>query len=105
MSNGWANDALREEVPTVKNSVLLSLAAGEPRGWSLPAAALGTSLPACVAVPLTSARGAFTVARPKLHGVATAAAQQVTCEKYQDMARIAVNDGDNSGPHPAWDPV
>jgi hypothetical protein len=89
----------------VKNSVLLSQAAGEPRGWPLPVAALGTSLPASVLVPLTEERGAFAAARPRLREAAMTATQQFTCKKYHNMTRIAANGGDTSGPHPAWDPV
>jgi hypothetical protein len=31
--------------------------------------------------------------------------QQDTYKKYQEMARIAATGGDQSGSHPAWDPV
>jgi hypothetical protein len=43
--------------------------------------------------------------RPKPHHPTQAAAQRVTSKKYQEMARIAVTGGDQSGSHPAWDPV
>ena len=88
----------------MNNSVLLQ-AAGEPRDWPLSAAASGTSLPASIPVPLTSAGGVFAAARPRLPDWARSATQQVTSKKYQEMARIAANGGDDSGSHPAWDPV
>jgi len=91
----------RKGVPTVKNTTLLS----EPCGWPLSAAALGTSAPAGGPAPLTSAGGAFAAARPTLHRPTMAAVQLATCEMYQKKTRIAANGGDQSGPHPAWDPV
>lgn len=89
----------------MKNSVLLSQAAGEPRGWPLPVAALGTSRPASVLVPLTEERGVFAAARPRLREAAMTATEQLTCKKYHNMTRIAASGDDPSGPHPAWDPV
>ena len=78
------------------NGVLLNAAS---------APALGTSLPVGVLAPLGT-RAAFTAAWPMLLDPAGAATQQVTCEMYQHKARIAaVNGGDTSGSHPAWDPV
>jgi len=88
--------SLREEVPIVRNGVLINTAS---------AAALGTSLPVGVWGPLGTG-AAFTAARPMLLDPAGAATQQVTCEMYQHKARIAAaNGGDTSGSHPAWDPV
>jgi hypothetical protein len=100
---------LREEVPTLSNSLLLSQAAAERCVWSLAATSLaatakGTSLPAGVLVP-ASANGVFAVARPRPHDRAQVTVQQITGEKYQNMARITANGGDQSGSHPAWDPV
>jgi hypothetical protein len=43
--------------------------------------------------------------RPKPHHPTQAAAQQDTSKNYQEMTRIAVTGGDQSGSHPAWDPV
>jgi hypothetical protein len=90
----------------VMNSVQLRVAASGLRSWPHFAVAMGTRLPVGVPVPLTDAGAAFTAARPTPHDTADAAAQQVTCEMYQHKARIAaVNGGDTSGSHPAWDPV
>jgi hypothetical protein len=80
-----------------------TLLRSELRSWQ--PSATGTGLPAGVPVSLTSAGGAFVVARPKLLGRTAAASGQVTCEMYQHKTRIAANGGDRSGPHPAWDPV
>jgi len=33
------------------------------------------------------------------------AVQQITSKNYMEMARIAAGGGDQSGSHPAWDPV
>jgi hypothetical protein len=105
----WAYDASREEVPTLSNNVLLSQAAGERCAWSLAVTSLdailkGTGLPAGVLVP-ASAGDVFTAARPKPHEAAQITVQQIIGEKYQNMTRVAANGGDQSGSHPAWDPV
>jgi hypothetical protein len=54
---------------------------------------------------LASPSGVFAGPRPKPYNPTQAAVQQVTSKKYQEMARIAVTGGDQSGSHPAWDPV
>jgi hypothetical protein len=52
-----------------------------------------------------SAGDVFTAARPKPHEAAQITVQQVIGEKYQNMTRVTANGGDQSGSHPAWDPV
>ena len=99
----WANDAAREEVPTLSNSVL-SHAAGERCVWCSPAAQ-GTRLPIGVLVTPASATGVFAGPRPKPHDRTQVAVQQITNNMYQEMARITANGGAQSGSHPAWDPV
>jgi hypothetical protein len=54
---------------------------------------------------LVPASGVFAGPRPKPHDQTQVAVQQITAKKYQEMARIAVTDGGQSGSHPAWDPV
>ena len=100
----WANDALREEVPTLSNSALVSQAAGQRWNW-LSADAQGTRLPAGGLVTPASATGVFAGPRPTPHARTKVAIQQITANKYQEMARITVNDGAKSGSPPAWDPV
>jgi hypothetical protein len=87
----------------LSNIVLLSQAARERCGWSL-AAAKGTGLPTRAFVS-ASASGVFATPRPKPPYRPQAAVVQITGSKNQEMTRIAVNDGDQSGSHPAWDPV
>jgi hypothetical protein len=52
-----------------------------------------------------SASGVFAGPRLKRHDQAKITSQQITSMTYQEMARIAANGGDQSGSHPAWDPV
>jgi hypothetical protein len=54
---------------------------------------------------LANPSGVFAGPRPKLHNPTQVGVQQVTSKKYQEMARIAATGGDQSGSHPAWDPV
>jgi hypothetical protein len=49
--------------------------------------------------------GVFAGPRPAPHSRTKIAVQQITDNMYQEMARITVNDGAQSGSHPAWDPV
>jgi len=95
---------LREEVPTLSNSVLLSQAAGQRCAWPLAESAQGTGLSAGALVPV-STTGVFAGARRKPHDQAQVTVQQITSKKYPEMARIAAPGGDQSGSHPAWDPV
>ena len=95
---GGPNDALREEVPTLSNSVLLAQAADQRCAWSPAAILQGTGLPVGTPVP-ASASGVFARPRPKRLD------QLKNSTTYQEMARIAANGGDHSGSHPAWDPV
>jgi hypothetical protein len=88
----------------LSNSVLLSQAAGQRCVWPLAASAQGTRMSADVPVP-ASASGVFAGPRPKAYDPMKAAVQQITSKKYQEMARIAADGGDQSGSHPAWDPV
>jgi hypothetical protein len=106
MSIRWANDALREEVPTLSNSVLLAQAAGQRCAWSPAAILQGTRLPVGSPVP-ASASGVFAAPRSKkrLDQMKISTQQVHNSTTYQEMARIAANDGDQSGSHPAWDPV
>jgi hypothetical protein len=100
----WANDASREEVPTLSNSVLLAQAADQRCAWQPAAILQGTGLPVGVFVP-TDASGVFARPRPKRHDQTKISLQQIHSTTYQEMARIAANGGDHSGSHPAWDPV
>ena len=86
----------------MKNSMILGQAAGEPRGSRPFAAAPGTSLRGAL---VGSLAGDLAVARPWLHESGPSITPQLTCKKYNNMPRIAANDGDESGSHPAWDPV
>jgi hypothetical protein len=100
----WANDASREEVPTLSNSVLLAQAADQRCAWQPAAILQGTGLPGGVFAP-TDASGVFARPRPKRHDQTKISLQQIHSTTYQEMARIAANGGDHSGSHPAWDPV
>jgi hypothetical protein len=54
---------------------------------------------------LTGTSGVFAGRRPKPYDPTKLAVQQVTRKQNQEMARIAATGGDQSGSHPAWDPV
>ena len=88
----------------MSNSVLLAQAADQRCAWSPAAILPGTGLPVGTPVP-TSASGVFARPRPKRHDQTKLTPQQITSTTYQEMARIAANGGDQSGSHPAWDPV
>ena len=88
----------------MSNSLLLSQAAGHRCAWPLAASAQGTRMSADVPV-LTSATGVFAGRRRKPYDPTKLSVQQVTSQQNQEMARIAATGGDQSGSHPAWDPV
>ena len=105
MSIGGPNDALREEVPTLNNSVLLAQAAVQRCVWSPAVILQGTRVPVGTPVP-ASASGVFAQPRPKrLDPMKISTQQAHNSTTYQEMARIAASGGDHSGSHPAWDPV
>jgi hypothetical protein len=105
MSIGGPNDALREEVPTLNNSVLLAQAAVQRCAGSPAVILQGTSVPVGTPVP-ASASGVFARPRPRRLDQMKISTQQVhNSTTYQEMARIAASGGDHSGSHPAWDPV
>jgi len=85
------------------NSLLLSEAAGQRCASPVAASAQGTRMSADVQV-LTGA-GVFAGPRPKPYHPTQVAVQQVASKQNQEMARIAATGGDQSGSHPAWDPV
>ena len=93
---------MREEVPTLNNSVLLAQAAVQRCVWSPAVILQGTGLPVGTPVP-ASASGAF--ARPRFDQTKISTRQAHNSTTYQEMARIAATGGDHSGSHPAWDPV
>jgi hypothetical protein len=88
----------------LSNSLFPSQAAGYRCAWPLAASAQGTRLSADVPV-LTSGTGVFAGRRHKMYDPTKLAVQQVTSKQNQEMARIAATGGDQSGSHPAWDPV
>jgi hypothetical protein len=105
MSIGGPNDALREEVPTLNNSVLLAQAAGQRCARPLAVILEGTGVPVGTLVP-ASASGVFVRPQPKRFDQTKISTRQVhNSTTYQEMARIAATGGDHSGSHPAWDPV
>jgi len=86
------------------NSLLLSEAAGQQCAWPFAASVQGTRMSAgapALAIP----GGVFAGPRPKPYHPTKVAVQQVTSKQNQEMARIAATGGDQSGSHPAWDPV
>jgi hypothetical protein len=54
---------------------------------------------------LISPSDVFAGRRRQPYDATPVALQQVTSTKNQEMARIAATGGDQSGSHPAWDPV
>src|SRR5215467_4387182 len=76
MSIGGPNDALREEVPTLNNSVLLAQAAVQRCAGSTAVILQGTGLPVGTPVP-ANASGAFARPRPKRFDQTKISTQQV----------------------------
>ncbi len=87
----------------MNNSMKFGQPASAPCGLRPFAAAPGTRLLSSAVAPLARARGELSIVRPWSHDLGLATIPQGT--KYQHMTRIAVNGGDVSGSHPAWDPV
>jgi len=104
MSNEWAHDAARKEVPIVINFTLggYAVASSAARAaFAVPGACPRGEVPAQLvqdgsgfAAARSSLRDGVVVARPRKH-----------LQKYPFMARGAVINGAKLGPHRAWDPV
>ena len=105
MSNEWAHDAARREVPTEMNkfvhdghvltdthALALAGSAGTYRRGAVPAQLVQDKSSGAYAQPTASVN--VVVARPR-----------TTLQKNPFMTRGAVISGASSGPHRAWDPV
>ena len=101
MSQEWADDALRKEVPTVNN---------------LGGCAVATDMHACLAVAgawpqggllaqLVQDSSGFVSARTAMRSEVVVARPRMQQQKNPFTTHGAVISGAKSGPHRAWDPV
>jgi|SRR5689334_1992596 molybdopterin biosynthesis enzyme len=104
MSNEWAHDAARKEVPTVNNvtPVGYAVASSAARGAF---AVAGTRPRGEVCAQLVQDGSGFTVARTALTGDVVVKRPQTQLHNYPFMTQGAAINGAKLGPHRAWDPV
>ena len=103
MSNEWAHDAAREEVPTVTNFTLggYAVASSARRAAFVP----GTCPRGEVSAQLVQDGSGFAAAGSTLPGGVVVVRPRKQLQKYPFMAHGAVINGAKLGPHRAWDPV
>jgi hypothetical protein len=105
MSDEWAHDAARKEVPTVN-----SITSGGPALLLMDKHAVlagaGTTRPRCEqAAQLVQDRSGFPSACPAAPVAVVIARPRMTLTKNPFMTRGAGSYGAKLGPHRAWDPV
>ena len=100
MSEEWAHDAVRKEVPTVNNPgyavatetyAYLAVAGACPQGG--------------LAAQLVQDSSGFASARTAMRGEVVVARPQMQQQKNPFTTHGVVINGAKSGPHRAWDPV
>ena len=104
MSNEWAHDAARKEVPTVNNVTLAGYAVASSAARGAFAVA-GTRPRGEVCAQLVQDGSGFTVARTALTGDVVVKRPQTQLHNYPFMTQGAAINGAKLGPHRAWDPV
>ena len=104
MSNEWAHDAARKEVPTVNNvtPVGYAVASSAARGAF---AVAGTRPRGEVCAQLVQDRSGFTAACTALTSGVVVKRPQTQLQQYPFMTHGAAINGAKLGPHRAWDPV
>ena len=105
MSNEWAHDAARKEVPTVKSITLGGHALLLMDRHAVLAVA-GTTRPRCEEpARLVQDRGGFASACSAAPIAVVITRPRMTLKKNPFMTRGAGSYGTLLGPHRAWDPV
>jgi hypothetical protein len=104
MSNEWAHDAVRKEVPTVINVTLDGCAVATSAARAATVVA-GTCPRGVVSAQLVQDGGGFAGAGSTMPVGLVVARPRMQLQKYPFMAHGAVINGAKLGPHRAWDPV
>src|SRR5579859_7461156 len=103
MSNEWAHDVARKEVPTVTNITIGGYAVANSAMHA--AAAAGTRPRGVVPAQLVQDGSGFAAALTATRGDLVVARPRMQLQNYPFMALGAVINGAKLGPHRAWDPV
>ena len=103
MSDEWAHNAARKEVPTVTNLTLggYAVASSAPRAAFVAGACPRGEMPA----QLVQDGNGFAAAGSTLRDGLVVVRPRKQLQKYPFMAHGAVINGAKLGPHRAWDPV
>ncbi len=104
MSNEWAHDAARKEVPTVTNFNLGGYAVATADARAALAVA-GTCPRGVVSAQLGQDSSGFAAARTAMRSDVVVARPRMQLQKNPFTTHGAVINGATSGPHRAWDPV
>ena len=105
MSNEWAHDAARREVPTEMNKFVHDGHVLTDTHALALAGSAGTYQCGTVPAQLVQDTGVFAPARLGACQVTVTKRPRKTLQQNPFMTRGAVNSGAYSGPHRAWDPV
>ena len=104
MSNEWAHDAARKEVPTVTNFTVGGYAVASSAARAAFAVA-GTCPRGGVPAQLVQDGSGFAAAGSTVREGFVVVRPRKQLQKYPFMAHGAVINGAKLGPHRAWDPV
>jgi hypothetical protein len=104
MSNEWAHDAVRKEVPTVINITLDGCAVATSAARAAAVVA-GTCPRGVVSAQLVQDGSGFAAAGTTMPVGLVVARPRMQLQKYPFMTHGAVINGAKLGPHRAWDPV
>lgn len=104
MSNEWATDAARKEVPTVINITLDGCAVATSAAPAVNAVA-GTCLRGVLSAQLVQDGSGFAAAGSAMPVGVVVARPRMQLQKYPFTTHGAVINGAKLGPHRAWDPV
>ena len=101
MSEEWAHNAARKEVPTV-NNLGSDAVATDTRAYR---AVAGACPRGGLLAQLVQDGSGFAAARTALRSEVVVARPRMQLQKYPFTTHGAVINGAKSGPHRAWDPV
>ena len=106
MSNEWAHDAARKEVPTLMNKLIdIGRVLADTHALA-PAGPAGTTYRrGAVTAQLVQDRSTVVPAHPVACAKKPVVARPKALQQNPFMTRGAVINGASSGPHRAWDPV
>jgi hypothetical protein len=104
MSNEWAHDVARKEVPTVTNITIGGYTVAGSAAHAVAAVA-GACPRGVVSAQLVQDGSGFAAARTTGRGDVVVARPRMQLQKYPFMTLGALINGAKLGPHRAWDPV